>query len=77
VFRVTSYIFHFLRLKSHSFVYSRECKLQPEYVRYTFFLFSQLRMLHIKQVPIILILILPSKERICIIDLLTALQCVH
>ena len=76
VFPVTSYIFHFLRLKSHSFMYSRECKLQPEYVRCTFFLFSQLRMLHIKQVSTILILNLLSKERICIIELLTALQCV-
>jgi len=57
-------------------VHSRECKLQPEYIRYAFFLFLQLHMLHIKQVSIILTLIIPSKERICIIELLTALQCV-
>jgi len=57
-------------------MYSRECKLQTEYLRYAFFSFSQLCMLHIKQVFVILILILPSKERICIIELLTALQCV-
>ena len=76
MFHVTSYIFHFLRLKSHSFMHSRECNLQPEYIIYAFFSFSQLHMLRIKQVCIILTLILPSKERICTVELLTAFQCV-